>query len=100
MTSCNVLFHFFSKSAGRSPASQRSDHLFRQEDDRSRAPPKKGQRGEASERLVEMNVRWQANMKTLRRRLTASAGLQRRLIVGFAGVCVTFARSASEKGLN
>lgn len=38
----------------------------------------KGQRGKMSERLVEMNVRWQPNMKTLLRRLTASAGLQRR----------------------
>lgn len=38
----------------------------------------KGQRGKMSERLVEMNVRWQPNMKTLLRRLTASAGLRRR----------------------
>lgn len=45
--------------------------------------PQKGQRGEMSERLVEMNVRWQPNMKTPLRRLTASAGLQRRPIVGF-----------------
>lgn len=45
--------------------------------------PQKGQRGEMSERLVEMNVCWQPNMKTLLRRLTASAGLQRRPIVGF-----------------
>lgn len=53
-----------------------------------------------SARLLEMNVSWQPNVKTLLRRLTASVGLRRRPIVGFrrslCHVCAFCVRERAE----
>lgn len=63
----------------------------------------KGQRGKMSERLVEMNVRWQPNMKTLLRRLDSPRWAPAPALSGFQVLRDFMSRSRilrQRKGLN